>query len=72
MNLADKLEKIKNKFDGINEQLSDPGISSDRERMISLTRERSDLSEIMEVYSRYASVLKNIKGNKEIIDLLKS
>jgi peptide chain release factor 1 len=36
--------------------------------MISLTRERSDLSEIMEVYSKYASVLKNIKGNKEIID----
>jgi peptide chain release factor 1 len=36
--------------------------------MISLTRERSDLSEIMEVYSKFASVLKNIKGNKEIID----
>jgi peptide chain release factor 1 len=56
MNLADKLEKIKNKFDGINEQLSDPGISSDRERMISLTRERSDLSEIVESYSKYAVV----------------
>jgi peptide chain release factor 1 len=36
--------------------------------MISLTRERSDLSEIVEAYSRYASVLKNIKGNKEIIE----
>ncbi len=68
MNLTDKLEKIKNKFDGINEQLSDPGISSDRERMISLTRERSDLGEIVEVYTKYASVLKNIEGNKEIID----
>ncbi|MCW9065943.1 MAG: peptide chain release factor 1 [Ignavibacteriaceae bacterium] len=68
MNLADKLEKIKNKFDNINEQLSDPGISSDREKLISLTRERSDLSEIVEAYSRYAAVLKNIKGNKEIID----
>jgi peptide chain release factor 1 len=68
MNLADKLEKIKIKYDSINEQLSDPRISNDRERMISLTRERSDLSEIMEVYSKYASVLKNIKGNKEIID----
>jgi peptide chain release factor 1 len=68
MNLADKLEKIKNKFDNINEQLSDPGISSDREKLISLTRERSDLSEIVEAYSRYAEVLKNIKGNKEIID----
>jgi peptide chain release factor 1 len=68
MNLADKLEKIKVKYDSINEQLSDPHISQDRERMISLTRERSDLSEIVEAYSRYAVVLKNIKGNKEIID----
>jgi len=68
MNLADKLEKIKVKFDSINEQLSDPRISSDREKLISLTRERSDLSEIVEAYSRYAVVLKNIKGNKEIID----
>jgi peptide chain release factor 1 len=70
MNLADKLEKIKIKFDSINEQLSDPNISSDREKMISLTRERSDLSEIVEAYSRYAVVLKNIKGNKEIIDTI--
>ena len=68
MNLADKLEKIKIKFDGINEQLSDPNISAEREKMISLTKERSDLSEIVEAYDRYASVLKNIKGNKEIID----
>jgi peptide chain release factor 1 len=68
MNLADKLEKIKVKYDSINEQLSDPRISQDREKMISFTKERSDLSEIMEVYSKYASVLKNIKGNKEIID----
>jgi peptide chain release factor 1 len=68
MNLADKLEKIKNRYDSINEQLSDPNISSDREKLISLTRERSDLSEIVEAYSRYAVVLKNIKGNKEIIE----
>ncbi|HEY6625819.1 MAG TPA: peptide chain release factor 1 [Ignavibacteriaceae bacterium] len=68
MNLADKLEKIKIKFDSINEQLSDPAISGNREKMVALTRERSDLAEIVEAYSRYAVVLKNIKGNKEIID----
>ena len=68
MNLADKLEKIKIKYDSINEQLSDPHISADREKMISLTRERSDLSEIVEAYAKYYSVLKNIKGNKEIIE----
>jgi peptide chain release factor 1 len=68
MNLAGKLEKIKIRFDSINEQLSDPHISADREKMISLTRERSDLSEIVEAYAKYSSVLKNIKGNKEIIE----
>lgn len=68
MNLADKLEKIKVRYDNINEQLSDPNISADREKMISLTKERSDLSEIVEAYSKYASVLKNIKGNKVIIE----
>jgi len=68
MNLADKLEKIKIRFDSINEQLSDPGISSNREKLVALTRERSDLSEIVEAYARYSSVLKNIKGNKEIIE----
>lgn len=68
MNLADKLEKIKVKYDSINEQLADPNISANREKLISLTKERSDLSDIVEAYSRYAEVLKNIKGNKEIID----
>jgi peptide chain release factor 1 len=68
MNLEAKLEKIKVKYDSINEQLSDPKVTSDREKMISLTKERSDLSEIVEAYYRYSSVLKNIKGNKEIID----
>jgi peptide chain release factor 1 len=68
MNLADKLEKIKIKFDSINEQLSDPAISGNREKMVALTRERSDLSEIVEAYAKYFSVLKNIKGNKEIIE----
>jgi peptide chain release factor 1 len=68
MNLAAKLEKIKVRFDSINEQLSEPKISSDREKMISLTRERSDLTEIVEAYAKYASVLKYIQGNKEIMD----
>jgi len=68
MNLADKLEKIKVKYDSINEQLADPNISANREKLISLTKERSDLSDIVEAYSRYTGVLKNIKGNKEIID----
>ncbi len=68
MNLLGKLEKIKNRYDLITEQLSEPGLMNDRERMISLTKERSDLEEIVQVYYKYADVIKNINGNKEIIE----
>jgi peptide chain release factor 1 len=68
MNLADKLEKIKEKYDSINEQLSNPSIAGEREKYISLNRERSELQDIVEVYSKYSSVLKNIEGNKEIVE----
>ena len=68
MNLVDKLEKIKAKYDSINEQLSNPAISGDREKFVSLSRERSELVDIVEVFAKYSSVLKNIEGNKEIVE----
>lgn len=67
MNLIEKLEKIKEKYELINEQLSDSGILNDREKMISLGKERSELEEIVKVYENYSAILKNIEGNKEIV-----
>lgn len=68
MNLLEKLEKIKSRFDHVNELLVDPEYLSDREKLIQLTKERSDLDEIVKAYYEYAEVIKNISGNKEIID----
>ncbi len=68
MELIDKLNKIKERFDHINQQLADPSFMNDRDKMVSLSRERSDLTEIIDVYDKYSQILKNIKGNKEIID----
>lgn len=68
MSLLEKLEKINSRYDLINEQLSDPKIVSDREKMISLSKERSDLEEIVTVYKEYNTTLNNINGNKEIIN----
>ena len=67
MNLLEKLEKIKVRFDQITQQLSDSSYANDREKMISLNRERSDLEEIIQAYEKYSNILKNIEGNKEII-----
>jgi len=68
MDLLEKLEKINSRYEDINAQLSDPEIISDRNRLISLSKERSDLEEIIKVYEEYDSVLKNIADNKEIIN----
>lgn len=68
MDLLDRLKKIKNRYDQINEQLSDSAITSNREKMINLSRERSDLEEIVSAYIHYDKIIRNIKGNKEIVD----
>jgi peptide chain release factor 1 len=68
MELIEKLRAIKERFDRINEQLADPENLTSQEKIISLSKERSDLLEFIEVYNRYDEVLKNIQGNKEIIE----
>lgn len=68
MEIYDKLKSIKEKYDKINEQLSDPGNLSDQSKLISLSKERSGLIDIVEAFIEYDSLLNNIKGNQEIID----
>ena len=67
MNLLSKLEKIKERYENINSQLSEPEIVKDRERMINLNKERSELEDIVNVYEKYRKVLNEIEGNKELI-----
>lgn len=68
MNLLEKLRKIKDRFDQVNEQLADPSKLNDREKMISLSKERLNLEEIVSAYEKYDQLISNIYGNKEIID----
>ncbi|MGE5681342.1 MAG: peptide chain release factor 1 [Bacillota bacterium] len=68
MELIEKLRAVKEKFEKINEQLSDPDIVNNQEKLISLSKERSDLTEVVEAYDKYEAVLKNIEGNREIIE----
>ncbi len=68
MELIEKLNKIKELFEHINQQLADPSFLNDREKIIGLSKKRSELSEIISVYEKYSVLLKNIQGNKEIIE----
>ena len=68
MEFIDRLNRIKEKFDRINQQLSDPSFLNDREKLVSLSKERSDLVEIIQAYEEYSRILNNINGNKELIN----
>lgn len=68
MDLLEKLKKIKNRFDQVNDALSDPETLNNREKMIQLSKERMNLTEIVSAYEKYNQLLSNIEGNKEIID----
>lgn len=68
MDFLDKLKEIKEKFENFNKQLSDPEILSDQKRVIQISKERSELEEIVNAYDRYMEVLNNIEGNTEIIN----
>lgn len=68
MELIDKLKKIKDHFEQIDQQLSDPTFQNDRDKIVALSRERSDLLEIIAASDEYEKVINDIKGNKEIID----
>lgn len=68
MDLYEKLKAIKDKYDKITEQLSDPSVFSDQQKYISLSKERTQLTEIVDAFKEYDTLIKNIEGNEEIIE----
>lgn len=68
MDLLNKLKKIKERFDQINKDLSEPEVFNDQTKSVALTRERSNLEDIVNIYYRYEKILNDIEGNTEIIN----
>ncbi|MCK5085962.1 MAG: peptide chain release factor 1 [Melioribacteraceae bacterium] len=68
MDFVEKLKEVKEKYERINEELSDPENLSDQVKLIKLSKERSNLQEIVNAYDEYNRVTKNIEGNQEIMD----
>lgn len=67
MDLLDKLEAIKNRYDHIAEELTKSDIVSDQKTYIRLNKEYSDLTEIIDIYKEYKELCSNISTNKEIL-----
>ncbi|KIM02615.1 MAG: peptide chain release factor 1 [Sulfurovum sp. AS07-7] len=63
----DKLLPFINRYNEITELLSSPDISNDIKRMTELSREQSNLNDIVQKAKRYIAVSESISENKELL-----
>ncbi len=68
MDYLEKLQELKEKFDDIESQLSDPEIVSDQNKVVDLSKQRSELVEIVDAFNNYKKIIKNLKNTEEIIN----
>ncbi len=68
MDLEDKLQQIKERYDEINQAMADPSIYDRPKEYTALTKEHTQLKELVEDFDRWQDIQHQIKGNKELID----
>ena len=65
--LLNKLEYIKERWESVELQLSDPDVIGDMKRYVKLNKEYSDLGDIVKVYLEYKDLLGNLDSTKEML-----
>lgn len=68
MNLEDKLQQIKERYDEINQAMADPAIYDRPKEYTELTREHTQLKELVEDFDRWKEIHNLLQGNKELIE----
>ena len=65
--MMDKIEELERRYQELEALLSDPVVISNQPEFRKLSREHSDLSELVAVYRRYRKVLVDISDNQELL-----
>ncbi|MCK5784665.1 MAG: PCRF domain-containing protein, partial [Desulfobacterales bacterium] len=67
MEIIDKLEVIKNRWEGLAEQMSDPEVITDMKRFVKLNKDYKELEPLVSAYKEYKTLLADIAGAKEVL-----
>ncbi len=67
MEIIDKLEAIKEKWEALGEQLNDPEIIGDMKRFVKVNKDYKDLEPIVVAFKEYKNLLSNIEEAHEIL-----
>ena len=65
--MIERLNAIEEKYIELQQELSNPEIYNDMNRMKTLSKESSDLEETVTTYHRYKEVIQNIQDDKEML-----
>jgi len=68
MNIEEKLKQVKERFEEVQTAMSDPAVYDEPDRYTELTKEHSELKELVEDYDQWTDIRKQIEGNEELIE----
>lgn len=71
MDIIDKLEAIKTKWESLKEQLNDPELMNDMKRYVKINKDYKDLEPVVNAFTQYKTLLSNIEEAKEILKIEK-
>ena len=67
MDITEKLETIKHRWEEMGEQLADPAVASDMKRFVKLNKDYKDLEPIVKAFNEYKLLKANIDEAREIL-----
>lgn len=66
--VLDRLQAVENRYEKLNELLSDPAVISDSNKLREYSKEQSDIQETVEVYREYKDVREQLKDAKAMLE----
>ncbi|WP_459502047.1 peptide chain release factor 1 [Bacillus sp. C1] len=66
--MLDRLQAVEDRYEKLNELLSDPAIISDSNKLREYSKEQSDMQETVEVYREYKDVREQLKDAKAMLE----
>jgi len=66
--ILEKLEVIKNRWEELAEQMSDPEVIADMKKFIKINKDYKDLEPVVLAYKDFKTLVENIENAKEIIE----
>jgi peptide chain release factor 1 len=65
--ILDKLEAIKKRWEDLATQMNDPSAMSDMKRFVQLNKDYKELEPIVKAYDNYSKLMANIKSAKDVL-----